>query len=477
VKKILVLAVALVLGLSGAAFAIQAEIPADTTAAIAKGGTQVTIGGELRFRGATYQNISDFNKNVTGGAGYGAGERMQYDERLRLNVEAKVSPNTIGFLQMEVAGSTSGGENSNWGVYDSAGNTYGSVKQGEQKTEPIRLIQAWIQHSGSGLIGVPAYFKVGHQPITVGAGVFYKHNYFGDDAIVFGITPIKGLDITALTVKLAEGAINLKASDDTDLYSGIITYAINKNIVLGVDVSYLDLLSSNAITGASPYKGGLWNFGLNAKANISGFALYGSADFQAGSIKNVVAPDTKVYFRGMAFTAGASYKFAPVTLGLDFAYGSGDANGADNKNSTFMTSQAHTTTSPWVYNYLTNNAAGNLAGGLQNTMYVKLSATADVMKDVNVGGALILLEAAKKYYNNAAAGTMLTEVGAGNTFTGSSRYIGTEVDLNATYQIDKGLKYFVEGGYLFAGNYWKGATNISKPSDPWGIRHGIQLNF
>jgi hypothetical protein len=75
-----------------------------------------------------------------------------------------------------------------------------------------------------------------------------------------------------------------------------------------------------------------------------------------------------------------------------------------------------------------------------------------------------------------------------------SSYVGTEIDLDVTYQIDKGLKYFVEAGYMFAGNYWKGATATYHPavtgaaafpaywstrkiSDPWAIRHGITLSF
>jgi hypothetical protein len=505
VKKFLVLAVALVLCLSGAAFAIQAEIPADTTAAIAKGGTQVTIGGELRFRGGTYQNTSDFNKRTTNGpSSGGAAERMVYESRIRLGVEAKVSPNTIGYIQLEAAGGADQtGENHAWGSYGATNNQYGSIDLGESKSGTMQVMQAWLQHSGSGLLGIPAYIKVGHQPITVGAGVFYKHNLYGDDAIVAGITPIKGLDITVATVKLAEAGIaafnpafttfqfvnpanDLRATNDVDLYTAMVTYAINKNIVIGADVSYLDLQIMSPLTAGATinqgFEGGLWNIGLNAKAKVSGFSLYGTADIQTGSVSDRLAPANKVYFKGLALTAGAAYTFAPVTLALDLGYGSGD-NKLNNSHTTFITSKGHTETSPFVYNYLTVNAAGNYAGGLQNTLMAKFSASADVMKDLNVGGALVLLNAAKKSYGD---GNLL---GGGNAVPTNSRYIGTEIDLNASYQIDKGLKYFVEGGYLFAGNFWKGngSTGITgvgyteggsrKVSDPWALRHGIQLNF
>jgi hypothetical protein len=473
VKKFFVLAVALlVLGFAASSFAVQAEIPADTTAAIAKGSTLVTIGGELRFRGSTYQNISDFNRNVAGGTGFGPGERTVYESRIRLSVEAKMSPNTIGFIQMESAQFSSGNadqENMNWGSEGCKG-LGGTFKCGDVKAGDIRVMQSWIQHSGSGLLGIPAYVKVGHQPIVIGAGVFYHHNLYNDDAIVLGITPVKGLDLTALTVKLQEGLQN--SSDDTTLYSGIISYAFTKDIVAGVDVSLLDIQNGSIAdsTGALFAKQQLWNIGANIKANVSGFKLYGTGDFQAGQIKNPVLGHYA--FRGFALTGGAAYTFAPVTLAFDIGYGSGDNKTSDRKITTFLTSYAHSISITWIYDYLTKNAAGNISGGLQNTFYAKASVNADVMKNLNIQGTVALLRSAKKVYGDG-------NYWNGSTTTSSSN-IGTEIDFAAYYQIDKGLKYLVEGGYLFAGNFWKvpvtGSTS-GKISDPWGIRHGIQLNF
>ena len=71
-KKLLIFTAAfLILGLETSSFAVQAEIPADSTAAVAKGGTQVTIGGELMFRGSVIRNTDNFNNN--GAAGDAAG--------------------------------------------------------------------------------------------------------------------------------------------------------------------------------------------------------------------------------------------------------------------------------------------------------------------------------------------------------------------------------------------------------------------
>jgi hypothetical protein len=497
VKKFFVFAIALlVLGFAASSFAMQAEIPADTTAAIAKGGTQVTIGGEVRTRAFSRQNTNDFDKNrasSSSGATTGTGEAMAYDFRVRLSVEAKMSPNTIGFIQMEAGGDSlpnaSGyaangnvGENNTWGSEGCKG-LGGTFKCGDVKANEFRVLQAWIQHSGSGLFGVPAYVKVGHQPITIGAGIFYRHDLYNDDAAVVGITPIKGLDLTAVTVKLSEGASN--SADDQTLYSGIISYAVNKDIRVGLDVSFLQSQNGSALSAPAPsippytpvvagWKADLWNIGANIKANVAGFALYATGDIQEGRANNL---GTKYPFRGYALTGGAKYTFAPVTLGLDLGYGSGDRK-TDQKYTTFMTAQADQAKfSYWVYDYFTVNSAGNRNGGLQNLFQASINAKADVMKDLSLGANVTLLRAAKKVFGG---GNIAADVPV-NTTSGN---IGTEVDLYLNYQIDKGLRFYVDAGYLFAGNYWKsvpgmgyGSPGAIKLSDPWAVRPGFILNF
>ena len=127
----------------------------------------------------------------------------------------------------------------------------------------------------------------------------------------------------------------------------------------------------------------------------------------------------------------------------------------------------------FVYEYLTQNAAGNQYGGLQNTWYLRAGAKADIVK--NLDGAINL------YYLRAVHETALGALSGDSQF--KSKAIGTEVDVNLNYQIDRNLKYFVEGGYLFAGNFWKNVTpvdasgNAKSPDDAWGIRHGLQLSF
>jgi hypothetical protein len=481
VKKLLIFSVALLaLAFAANSFAIQAEIPADTTAVVAKGKTQVTIGGDLRYRGIYQQNTGDFNSKLNDGVKpndnwAGKNERLTYDYRYRLDIKAQVTPNTIGFIRLEGSGGATD-DNGDVGQGEERGNG-GTFRYGDQKASNVMISQAWMQHKGSGLLGIPAYIKVGHQPITVGAGIFYKHTQHGDDAIVAGITPVKGLDMSILTVKLQEWCES--CADDQDLYGFMLSYAPNKDLKVGFDVSWLqsqhgaDMGNGNAFDSES----NLWNFGVNVKANVSGFKLYATGDFQTGSQDTRIFGGNELKYRGWAVTAGASYKFNPVNVGLDFGYGSGDKS-RNNTQSTFLTSQANEVHYTFVYDYLTRNAAGQRTGGLQNTVFGKIFADADVLKNLKLAGSVTVLGAAKKSYGFGYA----YDNGTLEGIRTSSGYIGTEIDATLTYQIDKGLKYFVEAGYLFAGDFWKNPCIVnnhgsSKVNDPWAVRHGIQLSF
>ncbi len=56
--------------------------------------------------------------------------------------------------------------------------------------------------------------------------------------------------------------------------------------------------------------------------------------------------------------------------------------------------------------------------------------------------------------------------------------IGTEIDARIKYKLSKNLTYFIEGGYLVAGDFYK-TTREAKgdPDDAYRVRHGLVLNF
>jgi hypothetical protein len=468
VKKYLALIVSLVfvLGFAASAFAVQAEIPADTKAVIAKGTTQVTIGGELRFRGEVRNNTADFLNSKNDHDQY-------YDMRIRLSIEAKVTPNTTGFIMLD-SGNENDKDNVTWGDYSNYGEKTGAkglYKVGNTQKGDVRILQAWLQHQGSGLLGIPAFIKVGHMPIKLGNGLFLDHTYFGDDAILLGIEPIKNMNVILHTIKFREynsTTMPLYLNEDADAYGLIFSYAFDKASSISADVTYVNHQNlgqtANGVPASTPTIN-LWNVGLRGNTEFSGFGLLEDVEFQFGKVKNF---GNEPKFKGYAGWLGAYYKVNPVKIYLDFAYGSG-GNSDDTDIKTFMTTQGQEKHYTYVYEYRTKGAAGEQYGGIANTWFVRLGANADLTKKLNGDLSVYYLSAVKDYFG--------APVYSGGTKT-DSKDIGIEVDATLTYQIDKNLKCWIEGGYLFAGDYWKTAiTKTTDKNDAFAARIGIQVNF
>ncbi len=476
-------ALVLLLGLAALSYAAPAEIPSDTTAVIAKGKTQITLGGELRFRGLYGSNLAVKDE------GYYGTEKLQYvdlateqpvtvtvpkskntsyyDYRVRLNLEAKVSPNTTGYVEVESNKPGNSSENVSWG----------SGKQGPRGNYPVGnwhdesnlyIRQAWIQYQGTGLLGVPAGFKVGKQLIKLGYGLFFDHTYFGDDAILVFVKPLEELTIAAHTIKFRGG--NPALNDDATAYGILAAYA-GKGFGLSADVTYVDHQNAGNNGGPGLFPDiHLWNFGLRGNVDdIAGTGLNFRADveFQTGKADVKVPGASDLKFRGWAALAGLDYKFKPIplTLTLEYAIGSGDKDSTDNKIEAFITALGPEQHYTFIYEYLAPSACNFLSNtqtGLCNTQYLKFGGSFDITKDINAKLYGYWLRAQKAV--------------AINDYEKEDKDIGWEVDANVTYQIDKGLKYWVEAGYFWPGDAYK-LPNGKDAKDAWAVRHGIQLNF
>jgi hypothetical protein len=477
VRKVatITLAVLFVLGLAASAFAIHAEIPSETQAVVAKGGTQITIGGEIRTRGELQENTSDFNSDK--GDSYAA-----YDQRVRLWVEAKLTPNTIGKIQIESVNDdldlTNPNQKSNdlyiWGNNRSFAT--GGYQAGNQKGTSLNILEAWLQYSGSGLMGFNSGAKVGHMPIKLGNGLFLDHSKYGDDAILLFMNPAQGLEVDLLTAKVREDVT--RHSDDADVYVGIINYQFDKSSNVGFDVTYLNdqqtplgalgypytVLPAGVTATQGTY---LWNFGLRGNVNIDIFTIRGDVEFQIGKIRTISDGGPDIKLSGFAGVLGADFRIDPVTLTFEAAYGSGDKTSSNDKDESFRTTLGADQHFTYVYEYRTINACGNQYGGLCNTWYAKLGGATDFTKELS--GLLNV------YYLHAAKDNVVFL--ANNTPTlGTKKNIGWEIDAKLEYKIDKNLKYWVEGGYLFAGDFWKTDPN-KDPDNAYAVRNGIQLNF
>ncbi|MDP2156946.1 MAG: hypothetical protein Q8K68_04465, partial [Nitrospirota bacterium] len=313
-KKILVVlaAAVLVLSFAGAALAIHAEIPAETQAIVAKGSTQITLGGEIRVRGWYYNNLAPYGTAAVPGTPVESNSKANWDQRVRLNIDAQVTPNVQAYIQLE-SSTAIDGQKDTW--------TWGNLNT---KPATMNIAQAWILYTGSGLFGFNSGLKVGHMPLKLGEGQFFDNTQFGDDAVVFFMDPTKELHIGLLTIKASDGSTG-DNTDDLDAYVGLMTYKIAKTHTLGMNYTYI-----NKSDWALKFQ----NLGLHANGTAGKFGYKAEVDFQFGSVDEGA---DKAKFRGVGVFLAANYKVTPeFNLRGSFAYGSGDTE-EDNKNTEFQT--------------------------------------------------------------------------------------------------------------------------------------------
>ncbi len=445
-KKFLstILSTLFVIGFSATAFAIHAEIPSETQAVVATGTTQINLAGDLRIRGWYRNNIS--SSALPGKYNSSA----YYDQRVRLSVDAKISPNLQGMVQLESG--TGQTDTYTWGNFNS-------------KPADMGIRQAWIMYSGSGLLGFPAGLKVGHMPLALGDREFFDHRKYGDDAVLAFLLPAKGLEIDLLTIKFAgdgaaipsnipnygvKGYDGSKTDNTTDLngYVAVVTYKIDDKTSVGLNYTYLSL---------PDFEFSHQNLGFTAKGQVSGLGYRAAADVQFGSNDGTLAEKK---FRGYAFLAGLNYIIDTINLRAGFAYGSGDGNASDGKDSQFedylTTSQRYTL----VYEYKVDTTAGRLHSGISNTTYYNLGLDLKPVKDVKVALNGYIIRASK-------------------TVDGVSKDAGWEVDGRLDYRLARNLVYRIDAGYFKAGSFYPDSypeLNGEKKGVTV-LRHLVELSF
>jgi hypothetical protein len=417
-----------------------------TAIAFAEDKPEVTLGGKILARGWYLSNIA---QTADSGIAYlptKADAQTFYSTNVNLMVDAKVTDNVRGFLEIE----TARGGNPNSGLYVWGENGYDTKPNAD-----LLYRQAWIQYTGAGL-GVPAGIKVGHMLYSLGQEKFLNFKRFGSDGILVWIDPTKEAHIALSTWKLNEGSLN--RFDDMDAYIADLGYMWDKDNTVGANYTYVRDSSSDT---------DFHNVGVNADGKISAVSYGAEVDLQFGNMKETGSAKTK--FRGYGIFAKLGYMIDPVNVRASFALGSGDTNDKDNKNKEFVTLEgpdygytARLIHYTQIYERVLKTAAteGNDANtGIANTTYYNLGIDINPMKDLSLALDGFYLQATK------------TKSGVGD-------YIGTELDFQGTYKLAKNLNYIVQAGYFWQGDFYKDSKFVtSKDKDVLMAVHGLQLTF
>lgn len=437
-------------------------------AAYAMDAPEITLGGKIITKGWYIKNADPTNDFMP----VDTDSEAFWHSNVNLTVDAKVDDNVRGMVEIETASGTS--RNSGlwyWGNYDT------------KPDAQLRIRQAWIQYTGSGLFGIPAGLKIGHMPISLGEKIFLNNERFGNDALLVWIDPVKELHLAAGVTKLNEGDI-YNHFDDLDGYVLIGTYKLTQDITFGIN--YLWAHSDGNCPSTSTVNNvdslNFHNVGLHANGKVAGLSFATELDYQFGEVENLDFSGNDVNPKGWAIFAKLGYTIDPVTIRGAFAMGSGDDDANDEDCEEFQTLQGpdygptarlvhytqiyERTVRTAAYSaVLTTELGGNARNtSIANTTYVNLGVDVSPMKDLSLS--------LDGYYLWA------TETGAWEDTVGGDvdSTVGWEIDAKLNYKLAKNLSYFVEAGYFDSGEFYQDAFGVDEEQVTQLI-HGLALSF
>ncbi|HLC25516.1 MAG TPA: hypothetical protein VJM80_01955 [bacterium] len=203
--------------------------------------------------------------------------------------------------------------------------------------------------------------------------------------------------------------------------------------------------------------------------------------FQGPAVGECYAGKDAKYQAWSAYLQGG-YTFGFGELGLQYIYASGDGNATDDKVKAWAPSGSISKNDLGQYSAIAlrhQDETGLLwykNGSVQSTNGI------GTVSGAKSGVALTNAQVFGAYGKSKVAGGDLL----GNVFYAKANvaYLpnqdkdyGTEVSVSYLYPIMKELVLGVSGGYLFAGDYFKGGSSSVNLSDPWVAQWNVYANF
>jgi hypothetical protein len=454
VRKLTVVAMAVlaVLAFAASVFAVQAEIPANTSAVVAKGKTQITLGGELAMRGRLFKNL-DLEKSSS------AGDDAFYQYQYILNLTA-VTGKTKGVIEL-YSGNTGW---VTWGSNSFQKPANAGTKSATEDTG-MRFRQLYLAFPVMGL-----NVSIGHQLGQLGVASFVDFSKEGADMIHVSYPIDKKSSVAIGTIKVDEnGDLGSSPSRDADVYFGTADIDLAGHM-LGINIA---TMSSSMASEAAYQVDGLWNWGVTLKGKLaSNLGYVFAGDIQSGKNK-VSGGNTK--YNGYHLRGVLNYQ-ATSALGLKLAsiYYSGDKGNTTDKQEGFQTLLEDKNYATFIYGYLIRGVQGATPIGNSalmgpstpvpaGTWFNVLGANYKFSKDLSAGLDFIWLRGT---YKNISA----------MSYNNSSKKIGWELDANIAYNLGDNLTYSVVAGMFDPGSAWARAANTD-PKNAYAFEHKITYKF
>jgi len=287
------------------------------------------------------------------------------------------------------------------------------------------------------------------------------------------------------------GTLGLDFADDDDVYIGKLSFSPTKGVRV---MPYIVFHEQNA-TASRSEKITSWYPAISGSARYKNFI--GKADFvyQSGDIDRAstdTTADSKV--SAYVFWLQGGVTLGAANLSVNYVMSSGDSNqNDDNENQFFAVGCSPITgesgcdarsqgpTDMWFgdkYNDTLTVGARNIGGNTggtggryargNGTQVLSFDGSYRLLKSVLVQGTIGAIWSAHSRPDLTAAGT---------TPFKSDRYIGTEVDVSATWTLYKGVSLTGGFDYLMAGDYGELRTPVANASQvPGGTNRAVNNN-
>ncbi len=263
-------------------------------------------------------------------------------------------------------------------------------------------------------------FKMGTQGTAVQRGFVFDDDFSG-------ITGSVG-DFAFMYAKAVEGGA--KVSDDTQAYN--VNYAINMGgFKITPNFTYVDANNSDF----------LYYAGADLDGEAGGCAYWASLIYNGGEVGN---SDVKAFL----VAVGADVALSDM-LDIRFQgfYATGDDDPADSDINAYVTMPGHSYYWSEIMGYGTfdnQTSANSPQDQISNIMALNVGVGFKVSEKLSIGADLWYAKLAE---DNAAG----------------EDYLGTEIDLNASYELIEGLNVDLIAAYLFAGDATYKGSNDSNP--------------
>ena len=305
-------------------------------------------------------------------------------------------------------------------------------------------------------------WKVGTFGYTIAKGFIFSDDHSGMNIEYRG----DGWKLPFVWIKAYEGGMGQDANDsDVDYYAlnpyfklggvGINPYAMIKFS----DDGQMWVANGNSRSPIAVDDTQIYWLGVDLDYKVEGWSLWASAIYNGGSAEQVAANNQDLDFGGYLFGLGAKGAVGPVGLHGQFVYSSGDDNPNDNDNDAFF--------NPRGASYYWSEIMG------YGTFDQQVSANSPGDQISNIwfvgGGADYNLLESLKLTMDLWYASLVEE-----TATATDTYLGTEVDLKATWKIMPKLNLDLVAAYLFAGD---GTYDGPDQADPYELGARLSLSF